>query len=210
MLKKLLLTIIALTILCATFYYIEQKSPRGIAWRAFEKYLEANKAKDLETLKTLVYKVAPVCEDPETLADCKSRMNLAYEYGVALKKKSFTNVWEDQKQLILTTDFWTEENETAFGRFRSIIFFIKTESGELKLVSFSPFKGARLSKGEASIEELTDRAIRYTEDNDMDGLADYDEECLDEKTKATCTKTDIRSRDTDQDGLWDSLEALMI
>lgn len=185
------------------------KDPKDLAWRTFEEYLKANQDQDLEKLKTLVYKVAPICDDPKTILDCKARMGLAYQYGSALHKADFVNVWEDDKQLILTTNFWHEESADTFGRFRSIIFFLKSENGSLKLLSFSPFKGVGLQRGEASIEELKARAIRYTEDKDEDGVADYTEECLDAKAGVTCTKTDPRSRDSDSDGFWDGIEMLM-
>lgn len=183
--------------------------PKDVAWALFQKYLSYNKIKNLEGVRSTVYKVASVCEDPKTTIDCQARMGLAYQYGSVLKKEDFKNVWSDERQIILSTDFRIQEDDSTIGRNRAIIFFIKDNSGNLKMLSFSPFKGAIVDKGTASEKELNDRIITYTEDNDQDGIADYDEECLAVKEGQTCVKTSPKLRDTDSDGLWDGVEALM-
>jgi hypothetical protein len=65
------------------------------------------------------------------------------------------------------------------------------------------------SKGEASEEELTQRVTRWSEDNDNDGIADYEEECLAVKEGESCNKTNTKLRDSDNDGWWDGVEVLM-
>lgn len=184
-------------------------APKDLAWDFFQRYLAYNKNHNLEGVKSVVYKVAPVCDDPKTLIDCEARMGSAYSYGSALVKEDFVNVWEDTKQIILATDFQTQEDETAIGRNRAIIYFLKDELGNLKLLSFSPRKGAFTSKGAASEEELNTRIILYTEDRDEDGLEDYIEECIPAEIKDTCVPTDPKLRDTDGNGLWDGIEYLM-
>ena len=182
-------------------------SPKDIAWATFQQYLKYNRDNDLEGVKSIVYKIAPICEDLKDIIDCKARMSSAYAYGKDLNKNDFVNVWSDDKQIILSTNFKIEEDKNFLGRNRAIIYFIRDAEG-LKLLSFSPFKGIVISKGEASRKELDDRIIIFTEDRDQDGIADYSEECLDTK-KETCTKTDPKVRDTDGDGLWDGTEDLM-
>lgn len=184
-------------------------TPKDKAWAVFQKYLGYNKNRDIEGVRSVVYKIAPICEDPKTRVDCEGRMGLAYIYGSALKKEDFTNVWSDDRQMILSSDFKTEENSDNINRTRAIIFFIKDESGNLRMLSFSPFKGASTNKGTASREELIDRITRYTEDKDEDGAVDYIEECIPADTKDTCVPTNPKIRDTDGDGLWDGVEALM-
>jgi len=181
-----------------------------VAWALFQKYLDYNKVQNLDGVKTMVYKVASVCDDPKTTIDCKSRMGQAYAYGSALKKEDFTNVWSDDKQIILSTDFKINEDDEVMGRNRAIIFFVKDDSG-FKMLSFSPFKGATIGKvnTSASRQELMGRLVTYTEDNDNDGVADYDEQCLGIKEGESCTKTDPNLRDTDGDGHWDGVQALM-
>ncbi|MCL5795445.1 MAG: hypothetical protein M1338_03740, partial [Patescibacteria group bacterium] len=125
-------------------------TPKDIAWDFFQKYLAYNKNHNLEGVKSVVYKMAPVCDDPKTLIDCEARMGSAYSYGSALVKSDFVNFWSDEKQAILSTDFVIQEDETVIGRNRAIIYFLKDETGNLKLLSFSPRKGAFTSKGTAS------------------------------------------------------------
>lgn len=186
-------------------------APEDVAWAVFQKYLGYNKDQNLEGVRSMVYKVASVCNDPKTTIDCKARMGSAYQYGSALKKEDFVNVWSDEKQIILSTDFWLESSKDLdqYGRFRSIIFFIKGTDGSWKLLSFSPTKGGATNKGAASQEEVDARLIRYTEDNDKDGIADYEEECLNKPDDLSCVKTNTKIRDTNGDGFWDGVEALM-
>jgi len=185
-------------------------TPKDIAWAVFQKYLAYNKSRDLEGVKSVVYKIASVCEDLKTRVDCEARMGAAYMYGSALRKEDFTNVWSDEEQIILSTDFWLESSKDLdqYGRFRSIIFFVKGTENNWKLLSFSPTKGGATNKGSASQEEVDTRLIRYTEDGDEDGRFDYDEECLAVKEGETCTKTNTKIRDTDGDDWWDGVEAL--
>jgi len=183
-------------------------SSKNVAWDTFQKYLKYNKEQNLEGVKSIVYKVAPICEDIKNTIECKARMSLAYQYGSVLDKKDFVNVWSDEKQIILATDFKTKEDDSVLGRHRAIIFFIK-DGESFKLLSFSPFKGATIDKGVSSREELDDRLIIYTEDKDEDGIADYDEECLSSKERDICNKTSPKIRDTNGNGLWDGIEVLM-
>lgn len=186
-------------------------NPKDAAWNLFQKYLEYNKTRNLAGIKSVVYKIAPVCEDPKTRIDCEARMGAAYSYGNAFKKSDFVHFWSDEKQAILATDFWIENNKdmNLIGRFRSIIFFLKDEAGNLKMLSFSPTQGGATGRGEASEEELTARVTRWSEDTDQDGIADYNEECLGAKEGEVCNKTNPKMRDTDGDGLWDGVQALI-
>ena len=69
--------------------------------------------------------------------------------------------------------------------------------------------GNATNKGAANQEEVDTRLIIYTEDKDKDGIADYIEECIPADIKDTCVPTNPKIRDTDGDGLWDGVEALM-
>lgn len=186
-------------------------NPKDVAWAVFSKYLAFNKEQNLAGVKSVVYKINPVCADEVASAECKARMKSAYNYGNTLKKADLVNIWSDEKQMILATDFWVESVKELdqYGRFRGIIFFVKDESGDWKLLSFSPTKGGATNKGSASQAEIDARLIRYTEDEDRDGLADYEEECLNKPNDSTCVKTSPKLRDTNGNGLWDGVEALM-
>ncbi len=184
------------------------KSPKDIAWDHFQKYLSYNQSLKLDQVKSAVYKISPVCDIQFANPECIDRMNAAYSYGKELKKEDFAKVWSDKKQIVLATEFKLETEGEAIRRGRSILFFIYTEGGELKLLSFSPFKGAVIGKGTASDQELIDKVTTYTNDQDEDGMPDYDEECLG-TTNTDCVKTNPKIRDTDQNGWWDGVQALM-
>jgi hypothetical protein len=181
------------------------------AWNIFQKYLSYNKDANLNSVKSVVYKVAEVCNTVEPTQECKDRMASAYSYGSVFDKNKFTNIWSDEKQIIISTDFWTEEIKELkqYGRFRSIIFFVKDNDGNWKMLSFSPFQGKVMDGNNLNPEELKEKAILYTKDNDKDGIADYDEECSDRPEDSKCIKTDSTKRDSDGDGFWDGVDLLL-
>lgn len=185
--------------------------PKTEAWILFQKYLTYNKENNLDGVKSTVYKISTMCNTPKPSDECNSRMSSAYLYGADLKKVDFINVWSDSKQIIISTDFWVEDSDdmNLIGKFKTMIFFVRDEGGNLRLLSFNPSKGGATGKGTASSEELNERIDRWTEDLDMDGVADYEEECLHKPNDATCTKTNPKERDTDSDGWWDGTEAIM-
>lgn len=186
-----------------------KEATKTLAWDLFQKYLSYNKVNDLAGVKSSVYKISEVCNIETPNQECKDRMQSAYSYGSVLEKEEFKNVWYDEKQIIISTDFWTENSTEmgAYGRFRAIIFFTKDQSGNWKMLSFSPFKGSITSTKEFKEDAETQAKIQ-SDDSDMDGISDYEEKCLD-KNRANCTKTDPNKRDSDGDGLWDGVEALM-
>jgi hypothetical protein len=186
-------------------------SIKDTAWAVFQKYLNYNKDKNLNGVKSIVYKVNSICASEIPTYECKNRMNSAYSYGSILKKDDFKNVSSDKNQIILSTDFWTENAKEIdqYGRFRSIIFFIKGNDGEWKLLSFSPTTGNALTKASSTEAEVDAKLISFTEDKDKDGIADYVEQCKQVSDKSTCVQTDPTKRDTDGDGFWDGTQALM-
>ena len=186
----------------------EKEAIKNMAWSLFQKYLSYNKESNLAGVKSSVYKISEVCNMETPNQECKDRMQSAYSYGSVLKSQEFKNVWYDEKQIIISTDFWTENSPEvgAYGRFRAIIFFVKDQSGNWKMLSFSPFKGSITSTKEFK-EGAEAQAKIQSDDLDMDGLADFDEECKD--GNRACLKTDPKKRDTDGNGLWDGVEALM-
>lgn len=180
------------------------------AWNLFQKYLSYNKANDLTGIKSSVFKVAEVCNTEKPTEECKTRMQSAYSYGSVFEKNKFKNIWFDENQIILSTDFWTEESKELdqYGRFRSIIFFVKKD-GVWKLLSFSPFKGSIVRLSAYTKNEVEDIAINQSKDEDQDGLPDYEENCPSDKTDTTCQKTDPTKRDSNANGFWDGVETLM-
>lgn len=187
------------------------KDPKTESWNLFQKYLSYNKSQNLDGVKSVVYQVSKVCDTPKPTDECKARMASAYAYGKDLKKEDFVNVWSDNRQIVLTTDFWIESSDDLnyIGRFRSVIVFVRDEEGTLKLLNFSPTKGGATGKDSADEAELNDRIVRWSEDKDQDAISDYEEECLHKPNDTTCTKTNPKVRDTDRDGFWDGVNAIM-
>jgi len=179
------------------------------AWNLFQTYLEFNKNKNLEGVKSVVYKISNVCNTEKPSNDCINRMSLAYFYGAQLNKDSFTNVWGDNKQIILATDFYDENEASTTTRYRTIIYFVRDNNNNLKMLSFNPINGSNLNNGNYTTDEIKQKLVTYTEDNDQDGMADYQEQCKDTKENSGCVKTDSTLRDTDGDGLWDGIEFII-
>lgn len=178
------------------------------AWAVFQKYLGYNKNHDLAGVKSIVYKANPVCDTTVASEECKNRMDMAYAYGSALKKENFVNIWSDNKQTILAANFKIDEDDTAIGRNRAIIFFVNEGSG-LKLLSFSPFQGEALDKASSTREALLNKLAADTLDSDQDGLSDLNEQCLSATAGPACVKTNPNLRDSNGNGFWDGVEALM-
>ncbi len=187
------------------------KDPKTESWNLFQKYLSYNKSQNLDGVKSVVYQISKVCDTAKPTDECKARMASAYAHGIELKAEDFVNIWSDDRQTILATNFWTESSDDLglIGRFRSIIVFVRDEKGALKLLNFSPTKGGATGKNSASEQELNDRIVRWSEDNDQDGISDYEEECLNKPDDTTCIKTNPKVRDTDRDGFWDGVNAIM-
>ncbi len=188
-------------------------SLRDQAWAVLTRYLDFAKKRDIKNLSLLSYQLTPACknynESEQNKNDCNARMDTATAFGADLKKADFMTVWNDSKQIILVTDFKNIDSEEAISRTRGIVYFVIDANGEIKFLSFSPAKGATVMKSSASKEELETRLVRYTEDKDEDGKEDYLEECLSTSQDSSCQKTDPKIRDTDSDGLWDGIEALL-
>jgi len=179
------------------------------AWNLFQKYLSYNNDKNLDGVKSVVYKISNVCNTDKPSNDCINRMSMAYFYGMQMKKDLFVNVWSDNRQVIMSTDFDTDTEATTTTRYHSAIFFVRGSDGALKLLSFSPILGSTLNTGSYSVDEIKQRLISLTEDGDKDGIADYQEQCKDAQEGRGCVKTDPTKRDTDGDGLWDGINFLI-
>ncbi len=214
--KRIMLVSLIILVLLLIVYVVKleinNSGPLTQSWNTLQKYLKAAQNKDVETLKNLSYQVSDSCknynESAENKKDCDQKMDTVAYFGSVFVKKEFINVWSDDRQTILSTDFKWDEDKDRMARSRGIVFFVKGEDGVLKVLSFNDAKGAFVSKGDAKKEELEARLIRYTEDMDMDGKEDYLEECLSAAQTEFCKKTDPKVRDTDGDGLWDGIQVL--
>ncbi len=179
------------------------QSTKDKAWSVFQSYLKAATNKDLEALKKYTYKLSTVCLDPAQKADCEARMGTVAFFGSTFDKKDFVNVWSDEDQIILATNYNDASDGEIYSRIRQIIYFLY-DSGELKLLRFSPEQGFYLPKDFGSKEEIDKMLAIRTVDADQDGIEDYIESCIDKKDG--CINTDPTKRDTDGNGLWDGIE----
>lgn len=102
------------------------------AWSAFQDYLKFAKAHDLEGVRSLSYQVSETCSNPEKTTDCYALMDSVYWIASEFKLADFTNVFADDKQIILTTDYMTTSGDT--DPTKVVIYFVKSEAGEPKVL----------------------------------------------------------------------------
>jgi hypothetical protein len=167
-----------------------------LAWQVFQNYLAYNKAHDLEKVKSVVYKISPICESPASTTECFARMDAAYEFGSKMKKAGMVNYWEDAKQAILSSEPKLVDNEKTIGYSKEIIYFVKV-GGQLKLLRFYPSKTIALPKeGALDLEGIRIAAENGIADEDQDGLED-------------ARDNNPNKKDADGDGWWDGTEVQM-
>lgn len=102
------------------------------AWSVFQDYLKAAKAHDIEKIKFLSYQISETCSNPAKKADCEGLMDSVYMIASGFKLEDFKNVFYDEKQIIMTTDYM----KTAEGAdpTKVVLYFAKAENGEPKVL----------------------------------------------------------------------------
>jgi len=165
------------------------------AWAVFENYLESAKNHDLTSLRMLSHQISDVCSNPEQEEACFSRMDYVYSLGIQFKREEFKNIWSDDKQIIMASDYTTIDDETfgSRGMARMIIYFTRDGAGNPKILSFNGLDGNFVLKKDLSEEELDKHLLESIRDNDEDGLPNE-------------IDPDPNKRDTNGNGWWDSIE----
>jgi hypothetical protein len=181
------------------------ESIKNQAWAVLEEYLTAAQAHDLEALRVLSYQLSDTCLDPERREACNALMDNVYNLGQLFVKEDFMNILFDDKQVILYGEYNMNLAGDVPGITRPIIYFVR-EGDQVKLLSFHPFKGTLVFRGENSTSTIVTRLEDSVKDSDGDTMPDQVEECV--KADEECIKTDPNKKDTDGDGFWDSIEAL--
>ena len=179
------------------------------AWGVFESYMKSANEHDLPTLRTLSHQISDTCNNPEMETDCFLLMDSVYVFGSNFKKEDFTNVWFDDNQIILASDYKQVDDEQANvrGLTRSVLYFTRNGSGEPKLLKFNDVDGVFIQKMELDEDTINSRLAEMVKDSDEDGLPDEMEECLETSFFASgCKATNPNVRDTDGDGWWDGIE----
>lgn len=179
------------------------------AWTVFENYLNFAKIQDLAGIKSLSHQLSSACSDANTIDDCNILMENAYFFGKDMREKDFVNIWSDNKQIILSTDFKRQEiGTTTVAYTRGIIYFTKDLKNNIKLLTFNPEDGVAINRDKIVPEQLEARLINMTIDSDRDGLPDTVETCAGFAVEANCPNkvTNPNKRDTNGDGWWDGVE----
>ena len=165
------------------------------AWNVFENYLESVKNHDLESLRKYSHQISDTCNNPDLEEQCFVLMDNVYALGIQFKREEFKNIWFDEKQIIIASDYTTIDDDTfgSRGMARMIIYFTRDELGTPRVLSFNDLDGNFVLKKDLSNEELDKHLLESIQDDDEDGLPNK-------------IDPDPNKRDANGDGWWDSTE----
>jgi hypothetical protein len=176
-------------------------------WATLQEYLSAAESKDLEALKKVAYQLSPTCKDTQKRTECETLMLSAASFGREINRENIGLLGRDDKQTILVSPYYKNEEGESPSMIRTIIFLARDEE-RLKLLAFNPFQGTFMLRLDQATSTISTRLDDMTRDSDKDGLADMDEKCEDANGPSDCRETNPNKRDTDGDGWWDSLGRL--
>ena len=209
MLKRIILIVVLAVLVFFGYQKYGVFSEKDRAWLVLQDYLKAAKEYDIEKVKMLSYQIGSSCnnynQNASTTKDCNDRMDTVYYFGSNFKKSDFKNAWSDSKQIILSSNLKREENDTLVGLSKAIIYFIIDAEGKIKVLKFNDSVGMSISKENRGEEEINIYLSKVMADEDKDGMLDEIELCIGQPE--TCTKTDPKNRDSDNNGFWDGVEA---
>lgn len=134
------------------------------AWSTFQDYLKFAKEHDLEGVKSLSYQVSETCSNPEKVTDCNTLMDSVYMIAGGFKLSDFVNVFSDEKQIILTTDY-VEVFKDADPT-KVVLYFVKSDAGAPKVL------GIRFCYGKESDQNICVITDPEKRDSDKDGWWD--------------------------------------
>mgnify|MGYP001576753304 CR=1 FL=1 len=183
------------------------------AWSVFEKYLGFLKTHDLVGLKNVTYSLGATCGDPTKTKECFDIMDNAYNAVKIFSEADFHYTDYDKKQIVLSTDFWTNQNGNTRSLLREVIYFYRDPNAGTKIIAYTvPFEMTYItldpSKQNATSTvdaRLKDRTI----DTDRDFLPDEIETCSDRGAPKDCIKTNPTKRDSLGDGWWDGVRVFI-
>lgn len=181
-------------------------------WNTVLDYKEAAKKHDLDTISALAYKVSQTCTeakvDSSKEANCFAKLDSAFEILDSLSKEQFSKVLSDNKQAILISDVRITENEVQKVATQTYFYFILDNSGSPKVLGIDTDRSHRVQKQGKTSEQIDLELKEKMKDTDADGLEDILENCTSVSTMQ-CKKTNPNSKDTDQNGYWDSIDPLL-
>jgi len=183
------------------------------SWAVFQKYLSFAKNHDFPSLKSVSYQNSDTCNDPTKTKECNDLMDFAYKNGAQFVEKDFTNVWFDHKQIILSTDFHTEQSDMTRSFVRKVIYLVRDSKGTPKILSLTvpdEVTYTIIDKNQPMATSTVDARLEFrTKDSDKDGLPDEVETCSYQGAPSDCIKTNPNKRDSLGDGWWDGIRILL-
>lgn len=184
---------------------------RSAAWQTFSAYLTALQKHDIQAIRGLSYQMSDLCSDSKKRAQCFAVMDRVASSTAVFKESDFTHISFDNKQVILTSDWRFEETDIAVAEARKEMYFIRDDSGALKLLFMSQPEGLVWSfiDPKQSRADLVRRLNERITDTDGDFAQDEVETCTfagAASSTPACVSTDPNTKDTDGDGIWDGLE----
>ncbi|MBX4195437.1 hypothetical protein KW796_00570 [Candidatus Parcubacteria bacterium] len=181
---------------------------KDAAWSVFESYISALKAHDLPKVEALSYQLSETCKDSARVKDCYEIMDNAYNFGSHFIKNNLKHVLYDDKQIILFSEYVKHLEGESLSITRMTLYFVR-DGQDIKFLSLNPFQGALIVRTEgAATSTMSARLDEMVLDTDGDTLADDVEQCIGQIVASDCVKTDPKKMDTDNDGWWDSVDAL--
>lgn len=215
--RNILIGLVVLVIVGLVIFKAPRSNPPQVsepeladkAWATFQSYLAAAEAHDLDALKPLAYQLSSACSDDKRADECYKLMDQVVEIGKEYKREEFTQVFHDDKQVVLATDRHYEESDVVKASARRLIFLTRENDNDMKILFFTlPMQLTFTYKEGRTPEEIDARLSQMTIDTDADLADDEVENCTDQDEK--CVKTDPNNRDTDGDGWWDGIEPLLV
>jgi hypothetical protein len=178
------------------------------AWDVFTQYAMYAGKHDIEGVKKLSYKLSSICADPKQVEACYMRMDTVADVKTILQKKDFTNIWSDDKQIILFSNPVITHTAEGDSYKNGFIFFTRDAQGDPKMLAIVPSRQWVATREATTTDaQVAETLKNMVKDTDQDGITDMGELCLEGVTeKQGCIKTDPYRRDTNTNGYWDGVE----
>lgn len=173
-------------------------------WPIFDKSVLALKNKDVKAFNKISYKQVAVGEEESFISMASGMYKLASE----VVKSEYVNKIGDSKQYIYSTPLNTTEEGYAYKQ--GVVIFIKDGDTWKLLLNNENYWGISKAGTNKTLAEVQNELRLMTKDSDNDGLTDDQENCSGaSEYKLNCKKTDPNKKDTDGDGWWDGINAII-
>jgi hypothetical protein len=134
------------------------------SWAVFQDYLKAAESHDLEKVKSLSHQLSETCQNPQTRQECDQLMDSVYLIAKDFRLEDFRNIAEDDKQIIMSTDYMGDGAGT--DKTKVVLYFVRAETGQPKVL------GIRFCYGDEGAFDKCVITDPETRDADKDGWWD--------------------------------------